>query len=134
MGLCALACPGTVAVIFAAIVVPILPMPTVRLVPGLRVRLLGDKASFRLAFSRFPKDEVNGLGPAKLERLGQEAEILQSYSDDTVTCRFDDGVLHDMPVETIEYTHTNREWASLTVRTCVLACMHVWVCEQTEKS
>ena len=69
-------------------------------VPERRVRLLGDETSFRAAFSRFgPNDEQNGLTLAKLERLGQEAEILRAYSDGTVTVRFDDGVEHDMPME-----------------------------------
>ena len=67
--------------------------------PGMRVRLLSDEQLFRESFSRFPNDEVNGFSPDKLQRLGHEAEILQTYTDRTATCRFDDGVRHDMPVE-----------------------------------
>ena len=68
---------------------------------GSRLRLLGDEASFREAFSRFPNDEVNGLSQDKLKRLGQEAVILKTFADFTATCRFDDGVLHDMPMEAL---------------------------------
>ena len=66
---------------------------------GLRVRLLSDETSFNESFRRFPNDEVNGLSSAKLDRLGQEVEILETYADETVTCRFDDGVQYDMPIE-----------------------------------
>ena len=69
----------------------------VNIVPGLRVRVLGDETSFREAFSHFPNDELNGISPAKLERLGQEAVILNTFVDNTVTCRFDDGAQYDMP-------------------------------------
>ena len=74
-----------------------------RLGRGSRVHLLDDEALFLEAFSRFPNDEVNGLNPAKLEKLGQEAEILEAYSDHTVKCKFDDGAMHDMPVEALDY-------------------------------
>ena len=90
---------------------------------GSRMRLLSDEASFREAFSRFPNDDINGLSPDKLMRLGQEAQILQTYTDGTVTCRFDDGAQHDMPVEvlsTFGYSaaaetvqHNNGEWETL---------------------
>ena len=63
------------------------------------MRLLIDEMSFKEAFSQFPNDGLNGLSPDKLKRLGQEAEILEVYDDATVTCRFDDGVQHDMPLE-----------------------------------
>ena len=83
------------------------------MVPGRRVRLLGDKTSFRAAFSRFgPNDEQNGLTLAKLERLGQEAELLHAYSDGTVTARFDDGLEYDMPVEALEATVTTEGYGT----------------------
>ena len=85
-------------VIVASIVLPSL-ITGLEIALGSRMRLLIDEVSFGEAFSRFPNDEVNGLSPDKLKRLGQEAEILEVYSDGTVTCRFDDGVRHDMPIE-----------------------------------
>ena len=85
-------------VVIAAIALPSL-ITGLEIVVGSRTRLLIDEVSFKEAFSRFPNDEHNGLSPNKLKRLGQEAEILEVYTDGTVTCRFDDGVLHDMPVE-----------------------------------
>ena len=74
------------------------------LAPGARVRLLSDKTLFQEAFSRFPNDAQNGLSPAKMKRLWQAAEVLHTYWDGTVSCRFDDGVQHDLPVEALEYT------------------------------
>ena len=85
-------------VFIAAITLPSL-ITGLEIVVGLRTRLLTDEVSFKEAFSRFPNDEPNGLSPDKLKRLGQEAEILEVYDDATVTCRFDDGVQHDMPIE-----------------------------------
>ena len=70
---------------------------------GSRVRLLEDESLFREAFVRFPSDEVNGLSPDKLNRLGQEAEVLDMYNDSTITVRFDDGVRHDIPLEALEH-------------------------------
>ena len=97
------------------------------IVPGLRVRLLSDEVSFMEAFQCFPDDELNGISPVKLERLGQEAIILASYHDNTVTCRFDDGAQHDMPIEAIEPTagggvHESQVGVKICVRPC--ACMH----------
>ena len=72
-------------------------------VPERRMRLLSDDKSFRDAFSRFgPNDKQNGFTIAKLGRLGQEAELLQAYTDGTVTVRFEDGLELDMPVEALE--------------------------------
>ena len=76
-----------------------LPSTHPKIALGSRMRLLIDEVSFKDAFSRFPNDKLNGLSPDKLKRLGHEAEILDVYTDGTVTCRFDDGVQHDMPVE-----------------------------------
>ena len=74
--------------------------------PERRVRLLGDETNFRAAFARFgPNDELNGLTLAKLERFGQEAELLHAYDDGTVTVRFDDGREHDMPIEALAAEH-----------------------------
>ena len=98
------------AQVLAAIV-----LPSVGFVPGTRVRLLSSETLFREAFSRFPNDELNGYSTAKLERLGQEAEILQEYSDRTVTCRFDDGVRHDMPIEAL--SHSTAALSSVSART-----------------
>ena len=72
-----------------------------QIVRGLRIHVLSDETSFREAFLRFPNDELNGISPAKLERLGQEAVILNAYSDYTVTCRFDDGAQYDMPADAL---------------------------------
>ena len=69
----------------------------INIVPGMRMRVLGDETSFREACSHFPNDELNGVSPAKLERLGQEAVIVNTFIDNTVTCRFDDGAQYDMP-------------------------------------
>ena len=74
---------------------------------GSRVRLLSDEALFREAFLRFPNDELNGLSPAKLERLGWKAEVLEKYADRTLTFRFEDGVQLDMPSEAIEAIDTH---------------------------
>ena len=72
-------------------------------VPERRMRLLGDEASFRDAFSRFgPNDKQNGLTLEKLARRGQEAYIQAAYSDGTVTVRFDDGLEYDVPIEAVE--------------------------------
>ena len=87
-------------VIVAAIVLPSL-IAGLEIALGSQMYLLSDEVSFRGAFSRFPNDLVNGLTPGKLKRLGQEAEILEVYNDGTVTCRFDDGVQHDVPVEAL---------------------------------
>ena len=69
----------------------------INIVPGMRMRVLGDETSFREACSHFPNDELNGVSPAKLERLGQEAVIVNTFIDNTVTCRFDDGAQYDKP-------------------------------------
>ena len=67
------------------------------------MRLVGDRTSFRDAFLRFnPNNELNGLTLAKLERVGREAELLDTYTDGTVTVIFDDGVAHDMPEEVLD--------------------------------
>ena len=72
-------------------------------VPERSMRLLGDEASFRDAFSRFgPNDKQNGLTLEKLARRGQEAYIQAAYSDGTVTVRFDDGLEYDVPIEAVE--------------------------------
>ena len=99
------------------------------IVPGLRVRLLSDEVSFMEAFQRFPDDELNGISPVKLERLGQEAIILASYHDNTVTCRFDDGAQHDMPIEAIEPTAGGGVHESqVGVKICATVCMHAHTC------
>ena len=92
---------------------------------GSRMRLLIDEMSFKEAFSRFPNDGLNGLSPDKLKRLGQEAEILNVYDDGTVTCRFDDGVQHDMPIKAFSNAG---HIAALHVRACVCVCVRVCVC------
>ena len=85
----------------AAIVLASRGITGLELTKGSRVRLLSDETSFRESFRRFPNDALNGLSPAKLNRLGQEVEILQMYEDETVTCKFDDGVQYDMPIEAL---------------------------------
>ena len=90
----------TVPVIVAVIALPSV-IAGLEIALGSRVRLLSDEASFREAFSRFQTDEVNFLTPKKLERLGQEAEIVEVYNDATVTCRFEDGGHHDVPIEAL---------------------------------
>ena len=92
---------------------------------GSRMRLLIDEMSFKEAFSRFPNDGLNGLSPDKLKRLGQEAEILEVYDDATVTCRFDDGVQHDMPIEAFSNAG---HIAAVHVRACVCVCVRACVC------
>ena len=46
-------------------------------------------------------DEVNGLSPSKLGRLGQEAQIFKVYTDATVKCRFEDRDQHNVPIEAL---------------------------------
>ena len=92
---------------------------------GSRMRLLIDEVPFKEAFSRFPNDRRNGLSPDKLKRLGQEAEILNVYDDGTVTCRFDDGVQHDMPIEAFSNAG---HIAAVHVRACVCVCVRACVC------
>ena len=93
----------TVAIATIIAIVRPSAMICIELVPGSRVRVLSDKVSFQEAFLRFRNDEVNGLSPAKLEQLGQEADIINTFSDGTATCEFALGVQHDMPVEVLEY-------------------------------
>ena len=83
----------------AAVILAAFVMPSACLVPGSRVRVLNSETLFREAFSRFPYNELNGYSAAKLDRLGQEADILAVYHDQTATCVFDDGVRHAMPIE-----------------------------------
>ena len=132
MGLHAL---GTVAVVIAAIMAPTLSMSTVghALIPGSRVRLLDDQVSFRLAFSRFPNDKVNGLSPAKMDRLGQEAEIVHMYRDKTFSCRFDDGVLHDLPLEAIQSLYRDHEWIMIRTTRDVSCTDAILQCSKLQK-
>ena len=92
-----------VKIVIAVIIVLPLVITGRKIAIGSRLRLLSDEALFREAFSRFLTDEVNGLSPDKMKRLGQAAVILSTYDDFTVTCRFDDGVVHDMPIEALGY-------------------------------
>ena len=87
--------------IVAAIVLASPGITGLEITKGSRVRLLSDEISFRKSFRRFPNDELNGLSPAQLNRLGQEVEILETYPDETVKCKFDDGVQYDMPIEAL---------------------------------
>ena len=100
----------------ATIIVATTMLPSVIAGPYF-VHLLSDEASFREAFSRFPNDAVNGLSPDKLKRLGQEAEVLQTYDDSTVKVRFDDGLEHDLPVEALvsEFSPATTHAPKLTI-------------------
>ena len=105
-----------IAVVLTCVVVNVSPHgpikgPTAndfaRPVSGSRVRLLDDAVLFSEAFSRFSNDEVNGLNPAKLARLGQEAEVLDTHIDRTITCKFDDGEMHGMPLEALGFVYAS---------------------------
>ena len=66
---------------------------------GTCVRLLTDEIEFRNSFARFGTDPVNGLTVPKLARIGQQAKVVQTFDDETVTCKFVDGEELDFPME-----------------------------------
>ena len=64
------------------------------------VRLVANEPAFRLAFARFDSDDaVNILTADKLRRMGQVAQIVDSYQDRTMTLLFLDGTTADFPWE-----------------------------------
>ena len=67
------------------------------------VKLHADESSLSSSFARVVNDVVNGPTSDKLQRRGQEAEIMHAYGDRTVTCKFDDGAELDFPMESIAY-------------------------------
>jgi len=65
---------------------------------GETICLKSCEQEFRLAFSRF-EDDLNGFSEAKLAKLGQEARVVKTYFDGTMTCEFLDLQQMDFPVE-----------------------------------
>ena len=91
----------------AAVILTAFVLASAGLVLGAHARLLSSETLLRKSFSHFPHDEVNAYSASKLDRLGQEAEILDVHHDQTVTCEFDDGVRHDMPIEAFSVSAQN---------------------------
>ena len=69
------------------------------------VRLLTDETAFIDAFRRsfiLSPHPVNSLATDKLERIGQQAKIVQLLGNDAVRCEFLDGRRVDLPMRSID--------------------------------
>ena len=65
----------------AAVILAAFVLASAGLVLGAHAHLLSSETLLRKSFSHFPHDEVNAYSASKLDRLGQEAEILDVHHD-----------------------------------------------------
>jgi len=74
---------------------------TQRILMG-RVRLVADGAKFKLSFSRFEGDRLNGWTEEKNMLRGKECTVIKTYGDDTITALFGNGKKLDFPFESVD--------------------------------
>ena len=68
------------------------------------VQLLPGDLQFKAAFRRFPNDRTNGWNYQKHARRGQQPRIVEVFTDQTITVRFNDGTTFDLPWEAVTTT------------------------------